>query len=179
MVDLSRLLRPRSIAVIGGGAWCANVIRECRKLGFDGPVWPVHPTRAEVGGVPAFARIEDLPEPPDAVYIGINRAATVEAVGVLSASGAGGAICFASGFAEAQAELADGADLQAALLAAAGNMPVLGPNCYGFLNALDRVALWPDQHGMVPVERGVAILSQSSNVALNLTMQRRGLPIAF
>ncbi|WP_323771311.1 acetate--CoA ligase family protein [Antarctobacter sp.] len=179
MPDMSRLLRPRSIAVIGGGAWCENVIRECRKLGFDGPVWPVHPARAEVGGMPAFARIEDLPEPPDAVYIGINRAATVEAVGVLSAIGAGGAICFASGFAEAQAELADGADLQAALLAAAGDMPVLGPNCYGFLNALDRVAMWPDQHGMVPVARGVAILSQSSNVALNLTMQRRGLPIGF
>ncbi|WP_417208129.1 acetate--CoA ligase family protein, partial [Antarctobacter sp.] len=124
-------------------------------------------------------RIEDLPGVPDAVYIGINRSATVEAVAALSAMGAGGAICFASGFAEAQAELADGADLQAALLAAAGEMPVLGPNCYGFLNALDRVALWPDQHGLVPVARGVAILSQSSNVALNLTMQKRGLPIGF
>lgn len=179
MADLSRLLRPRSIAVIGGGAWCANVIRECRRMGFDGPVWPVHPTRAEVGGVPAVARIEDLPQAPDAVYIGINRAATVEAVRVLSAAGAGGAICFASGFAEAQAELADGRDMQAALLDAAGDMPVLGPNCYGMLNALDRVALWPDQHGLVPVARGVAILSQSSNVALNLTMQRRGLPIGF
>ncbi|SNS78878.1 acetate--CoA ligase family protein [Antarctobacter heliothermus] len=179
MRDLSRLLHPRSIAVIGGGAWCENVIREGRKMGFDGPVWPVHPRRDEVGGLPAFARIEDLPEAPDAVFIGINREATVAAVRVLSARGAGGAICFASGFAEARAELADGADLQAALSAAAGDMPVLGPNCYGFLNALDRVALWPDQHGMVPVERGVAILSQSSNVALNLTMQRRGLPIGF
>ncbi len=179
MPDLSRLLRPRSIAVIGGGAWCENVIRECRKLGFDGPVWPVHPRRETVGGVAAIARIEDLPAVPDAVYIGINRAATVEAVRILADRGAGGAICFASGFAEAQAELADGAELQAALLVAAGDMPVLGPNCYGFLNALDRVALWPDQHGLVPVERGVAILSQSSNVALNLTMQRRGLPIGF
>ncbi|WP_305971217.1 MULTISPECIES: acetate--CoA ligase family protein [unclassified Mameliella] len=177
--SLARLLHPRSIAVIGGGGWCANVIRECRRMGFDGPLWPVHPTRAEVGGLPAVARVEDLPESPDAVYIGINRAATVEAVRLLSAAGAGGAICFASGFAEAQAELSDGRDMQAALLAAAGEMPVLGPNCYGMLNALDRVALWPDQHGLVPVERGVAILSQSSNVALNLTMQRRGLPIAF
>ncbi len=176
---LSRLLRPQSIAVIGGGGWCANVIRECRRMGFGGPIWPVHPTRAEVGGLPAVARIEDLSGSPDAVYIGINRSATVAAVRVLSERGAGGAICFASGFAEAQAELADGRDMQAALLDAAGEMPVLGPNCYGMLNALDRVALWPDQHGLVPVDRGVAILSQSSNVALNLTMQRRGLPIGF
>ena len=179
MGDLSRLLRPRTVAVIGGGAWCENVIRECRKIGFDGAIWPVHPRRSEMGGLSAFARIEDLPAPPDAVFIGINRDATVEAVRVLAAQGAGGAVCFASGFAEAQAELADGGEVQAQLLAAAGDMPVLGPNCYGFLNALDQVALWPDQHGLVPVTRGVAVLSQSSNVALNLTMQRRGVPIAF
>lgn len=70
-------------------------------------------------------------------------------------------------------------EAQAELVAAAGAMPVLGPNCYGVVNALDRVALWPDQHGLVPVERGVAILSQSSNIAINLTMQRRGLPIGI
>ena len=58
-------------------------------------------------------------------------------------------------------------------------MPILGPNCYGVLNAVDQVALWPDQHGLVPVERGVAILAQSSNIAINLTMQQRGLPIAY
>jgi acyl-CoA synthetase (NDP forming) len=176
---LDRLLRPRSIAVVGGGAWCENVLRECLKAGFDGPVWPVHPRRETIGGVRALRAIEALPEPPDATFLGINREATVAAVRLLSARGAGGAVCFASGFAEAQAELADGAELQRALLDAAGEMPILGPNCYGFLNALERVALWPDQHGLVPVERGVAILSQSGNVALNLTMQQRGLPIAF
>ena len=71
------------------------------------------------------------------------------------------------------------AELGPRLVEAAGDMPILGPNCYGFLNALDMVTLWPDQHGLVPVERGVAIVGQSSNVAINLTMQRRGLPIAY
>jgi acyl-CoA synthetase (NDP forming) len=77
------------------------------------------------------------------------------------------------------AEDASGADLQAELVAAAGDMPILGPNCYGFVNALDRVAIWPDQHGMVPVERGVAVLTQSSNMAINLTMQGRAVPLAY
>jgi acetyl-CoA synthetase len=58
-------------------------------------------------------------------------------------------------------------------------MPVLGPNCYGFINALDGALLWPDQHGCVAVERGVAILTQSSNIAINLSMQQRGLPVAY
>jgi len=179
MRDLKRVLQPRSIAVVGGGAWCANVLRECRKIGFRGPVWPVHPGRGQVAGVPAFAGVEDLPGVPDAVFIGVNRTATVAVVRDLSRIGAGGAVCFASGFAEAARELPDGPDLQAELVAVAGEMPIIGPNCYGFLNALDGVSLWPDQHGLVPVERGVAIITQSSNIAINLTMQARGLPIAY
>ena len=58
-------------------------------------------------------------------------------------------------------------------------MPLLGPNCYGYINALDGIALWPDQHGCRRVERGVGLITQSSNIALNLTMQRRGLPLAY
>lgn len=179
MKTLERLLKPRSIAVIGGGTWCENVIRECRKTGFAGEMRAVHPKRNEVLGCPAVASIADLPAPPDAVFIGINRKSTIDIVGELSARGAGGAVCFASGFSEASEELEDGADLQAALVAGAGDMPILGPNCYGFINALDGVALWPDQHGLVGVSGGVAIISQSSNIALNLTMQTRGLPIAY
>ncbi len=176
---MERLFRPRSIAVIGGGSWCANVIRECQRIGFAGDIWPIHPTRAEIGGLCAFARLADLPAPPDAAFVGVNRNATVEIVRELSALGAGGAVCFASGYREAVLEQVDGDDLQKALVRAAGVMPILGPNCYGFVNGLDGVALWPDVHGMSRVDRGVAIVGQSSNVAINLTMQVRGLPIAY
>ena len=179
MTRLHRLLHPKTVAVIGGGAWAANVIRECDRIGFAGAVWPVHPSKAEVGGLAAYPSLEALPEPPDAAFVAINRDAAIEAVAVLSRMGAGGAICFASGFAEAEAELGDGAALEARLVAAAGEMPVLGPNCYGALNYLDGAALWPDQHGGRRVERGVAIVTQSSNIAINLTMQRRGLPLGF
>ncbi|MEP2641023.1 acetate--CoA ligase family protein [Roseobacter sp.] len=177
--DLSRLLHPRSIAVVGGGAWCANVVRAARAQGFNGPIWRVHPDPAPVDGIVAVASVEDLPQPPDATFIGVNRQATVDVVAQLSLAGAGGAVCFASGFSEAANEDAGAKALQARLVAAAGDMPILGPNCYGFINALDGALLWPDQHGCSPVDRGVAILTQSSNIAVNLTMQRRGLPIAF
>ncbi len=177
--NLSRLFNPRSVAVIGGGAWCASIIVAARRIGFEGDIFPVHPDGKEIAGLKAFRRLEDWPGPIDAAFVGINRHATVKAVAALRDLRAGGAVCFASGFSEAAAEDEDGADLQARLVAAAGDMPVLGPNCYGFVNALERVAIWPDQHGMRPVERGVAILTQSSNIAINLTMQRRGLPIAL
>lgn len=177
--DLSRLLRPRSVAVIGGGVWCENVVQQCRAIGFCGAIWPVHPTRTEIAGAPAFEGLAALPSAPDAVFIGVNRTLTVQLVAQLAEMGAGGATCFASGFREAQLESEDGADLQEQLLAAAKDMPVIGPNCYGFINYLDGVALWPDQHGGLQVDRGVAIVTQSSNVAINLTMQSRTLPLAY
>ncbi|MGC1494904.1 MAG: acetate--CoA ligase family protein [Sulfitobacter sp.] len=177
--DLDRLLRPRTIAVIGGGAWCKQVIEQCRKMGFDGDVWPVHPTATEIAGVPCFRAVSALPSPPDASFIGINRDITIDIVRTLAGMNAGGAVCFASGFLEAAAEDANGADLQKQLLGAAGNMPILGPNCYGFINYLDGALLWPDQHGGKRVESGVAIVTQSSNIAINLTMQQRGLPLAY
>ena len=177
--DLSRLFRPTSIAVVGGGAWCANVVEQCLKMDFPGRIWPVHPSRFSIGGIKALTSIDELPGTPDAAFIGVNRHATIETVGLLARSGAGGAVCFASGFSETQAETGDGTELQNALLEAAGSMPVLGPNCYGFINYLDGALLWPDQHGGRRVEKGVAILMQSSNLAINITMQTRGLPVAY
>jgi acyl-CoA synthetase (NDP forming) len=173
MSRLDRLLRPRHIAVLGAG-WALNVIEQCRKMGFQGPVWPVHPTKTEIGGLKAYPSLADLPEAPDATFIGVNRFATIDVVAELSAMGAGGAICFASGWEEAGE-----AGLQDRLVAAAGGMPILGPNCYGVINYLDGALLWPDQHGGVPVTKGVALVSQSSNIVINMGMQQRGLPVAY
>ena len=177
--DLSRLFRPRQVAVIGGGAWGPAVVEQCLKMGFAGAIWPVHPSRGEMHGVPCHRGVDELPGAPDAAFVGVNRHLTVEAVRALAARGAGGAVCFASGFAEAEDDRAAGAALQARLVEAAGGMPVLGPNCYGLINYLDGALLWPDQHGGVRVDRGVALIGQSSNVLINLTMQRRGLPLAY
>jgi acyl-CoA synthetase (NDP forming) len=173
MSRLDRLLRPRHIAVLGAG-WALNVIEQCRKMGFRGPVWPVHPTKAEIGGLKAYSSLADLPEAPDATFIGVNRFATLDVVAELAAMGAGGAICFASGWTEAGEP-----GLQDRLVAAAGDMPILGPNCYGVINYLDGALLWPDQHGGVRVEKGVALVSQSSNIVINMGMQQRGLPVAY
>ncbi|WP_372884121.1 acetate--CoA ligase family protein [Shimia sp.] len=177
--DLSRLFRPETIAVIGGGAWCALVIAQCRSMGFAGAIWPVHPHKAEVAGLPAYPDVAALPAAPDASFIGVNRFQTINILAALAARGAGGAVCFASGFREAEAEDAEGATLQDQLLDAAGDMSFLGPNCYGFVNYLDGALLWPDQHGGKAVESGVAIVTQSSNIAINMTMQMRGLPLAY
>lgn len=173
MSTLSRTLVPRSIAVIGG-APSLRVIEQCRKLGYSGEMWPVHPTRSEMHGIACFPTVEQLPGVPDVAFIAVNRHLTVEAVRSLSAMGAGGAVCYASGFAESGEAV-----LQQQLVEAAGDMPLIGPNCYGYVNALDGVALWPDEHGCTPLAKGVGIVAQSGNVGLNLTLAHRGLPLAY
>lgn len=179
MREVLRLFDARVIAVVGGGAWGAAIVEAARRIGFSGRIVPVHPSAHEIAGLQAVHALADVVGPIDVAFVGVNRVATIEIVRQLRELGAGGAVCFASGFGEAAAEDGAAVDLQAQLVDAAGDMPVLGPNCYGFVNALDQVAVWPDQHGLEPVERGVAILTQSSNIAINLTMQRRGVPIAY
>jgi len=174
MGRLGRLLSPRSLAVVGGRP-AELALEQCRRLGFDGDLWPVHPTRALLDGIPCLPTLDDLPGVPDAALVAVNRYATVEVVGRLAAMGAGAAVCYASGFAEAGD---DGRALQQDLLAAADGMPVVGPNCYGTVSATVGAALWPDQQGLSRVERGVALVTQSGNIGLNLTLQTRPLSIS-
>ena len=175
MSRLEKLLRPRSVAVIGGRV-AVRAVRQLEARGFEGEIWPVNSGRHEIQGRRCHPSLAELPAAPDAAYVAVNRDATIEVVRELAAMGCGAAVCHASGFAEMGAE---GAALQAALVEAAGAMPFLGPNCYGVINYLDGSALWPDQQGGVALDRGVAILSQSGNIGLNLTMSRRALPIAL
>jgi acyl-CoA synthetase (NDP forming) len=174
-MSFERLLKPRSIAVFGG-AQAQEVIRQSDRMGYTGEIWPVHPNKTEILGRAVYRSVADLPGSPDAAYVGVNRHLTIDIVRDLAARDAGGAVCYATGFTEAGEE---GSKLEAQLLEASGQMPLVGPNCYGILNYLDGAMLWPDQQGGRRVEDGVAIITMSSNVGFNLTMQRRGLPIAY
>ncbi len=171
---LGRLLRPRSLAFIGGAAAELSV-EACRSFGFAGDMWAVNPRR-ELGGLRTVASAGELPDGIDAAFVGVDRRASIEVVSQLAAAGVGAAVCHASGFAEIGEA---GAALQAEVVAAAAGMPLVGPNCYGTLSAVAGAALWPDIHGLVRCDRGVALLSQSGNIAVNLTMQRRSLDIAW
>jgi acyl-CoA synthetase (NDP forming) len=174
-MSFARLLQPHSIAVFGGGV-AEELVRQCDRMGYEGEIWPVHPKKEEILGRRVYRSVEDLPGSPDAAYVGVNRHLTIDIVRDLAKRDAGGAICYATGFTEAGEE---GSELAERLREASGDMPLVGPNCYGLLNYLDGAILWPDQQGGRRVDEGVAIITESSNVAFNLSMQRRGLPIAY
>ena len=173
--NLWRLLKPRHIAIIGGRD-AVTVAGECARIGFAGPLWPVNPKRREIAGHPCFARIEDLPEPPDAVFLAVPRAAAIDSVARLARLGAGGVVCYTAGFGEIGAE---GAAAEAALVRAAGDMALVGPNCYGVINYIDRAALWPFAHGGSCPGFGAAIITQSGMLSSDLTMSQRSVPFAY
>ena len=139
---ISRLLKPRSVAVIGASAdptkTAGRPVAYLTKHGFTGAIYPVNPRAAEIGGLKSYPDVQSLPEAPDVgiVLLGAERAH--EAVRELAARGTSAAIVLASGYTEVGAE---GARRQQQLMEAAGRMRILGPNTIGLVNLTDNITL--------------------------------------
>ena len=174
--NLKRLLKPRHIAFVGGKA-VEDCINATRKSGFTGHIWAVHPQYTELAGVACVPSLADLPEPPDATLIAVSRERTVDVVAELNAMGAGGAVSIVGEFAETGE---DGAALQKRLVAAAGDLALVGPNCLGVMNMFDGIAVWGGYNVFSPVAGdGVALISQSGYVAYSVTNVEQALPLGY
>jgi acetate---CoA ligase (ADP-forming) len=174
--SLSRLLNPRSIALVGG-VWTDPVAAANRTVGYSGRILRVHPTRPATHDQPYYRTVADLPETPDAAFVAVPKGEVPGVAAALAARETGGFVCFAAGFSETATD--EGRALTAELERAAGALPYFGPNCYGFVNLFDRAALWPDQVVGEPLERGVALICQSGTLALTLMFNGRSLPIGY
>jgi acyl-CoA synthetase (NDP forming) len=174
-MDLHRLIAPRSIALIGASAWTDAVAAGNLAVGYSGAVWRVHPTRPSTAATTYYRSAAELPGVPDAVFLAVPNHEAPSVAGALAALGAGGFVCFTAGFSETGTE--SGRELTRQLLVNAGNLPFFGPNCYGFVNFFDRVAMMPDQIVGPPLQRGVALICQSGTIALTLMFNQRSVPI--
>lgn len=172
---MDRLFNPRHVAIVGGRD-AEVVIGECDRIGFKGSVWPVNPKRSDICGYSCFASVEDLPNAPDAAYIAVPRNAAIDVVGRLRKIGCGGIVCYSAGFAETGPA---GAAAEAELIKAAGDMPLIGPNCYGLINYIEKSALWPFAHGGKSPGFGAAIITQSGMLSSDITMSQRSFPFAY
>ncbi len=167
--DLKGLLYPKTVAFIGGDD-AEIAAKQCLQFGFKGHVWAVNPKRKQLAGINCLSNIHELPEGPDLVFLGVSRESTIEIVKSLANINTKAVICFAAGFAELGSE---GERKQQQLIQAAGEMLVLGPNCYGLINANKSLAVWPYFHGCRAVNQGIALISQSGMLATSLSMNRR------
>lgn len=175
-MDLTPLLAPRSIAVVGAtdrpDSYAGNVLRNLQRSGFSGPVWGVNPKRAEVLGRKCVPALADLPQPVDAVVVAIPAVSVPDTLSAAAERGCGGAVVLSAGFGEIEA----GRELERELrrVAIAADLPVCGPNGNGVIAVGARAAMWGDSVKELE-PGGVALISQSGNVAVNAVGSRRGI----
>jgi acyl-CoA synthetase (NDP forming) len=183
---ISRLLRPRSVAIVGAsaspGALGASVLANLDRLKFDGDIFLINPKRAEIGARACLPSVEDLPEDVDVAVLAIPGAAVLDTVKALARRRVGAAIIYAAGFAEGGEE---GLKIQReiARIASDSGMVIEGPNCLGIVNYVDGISLTfvqtsPTGLGSRP---GVGIVSQSGAMAavLSVMLISRSLGISY
>jgi acetyltransferase len=137
-VDLTHLLAPKSVAVIGAsdqpGSLGGRAVQLLRKFQFPGPIWPVNPRRATVAELPCYPSVGDLPGTPDVVVIAVSASSVARIVEECAQAGIDSGIVWAAGFAEIGG---DGIALQRELteVCARTGFKLCGPNSIGILNS--------------------------------------------
>jgi len=171
---IERLLRPRSVAIVGAsatpGALGASVLANLQRLDFQGDIHLINPNRTEIGGRACMKSIDDLPPGVDAAVLAIPRAGVLDAMAALARRKVGAVVIFSSGFAES-GEAGRAEQRQIASIAAEHDMVVEGPNCLGLVNHVDGVALTFVQTPATPLgdRAAVGIVSQSGAMACVLS----------
>ena len=167
MEAISKLLSPRSVAVVGASAdptkTSGRPVSYLVKHGFAGEIYPVNPKVNRIGELTCYPDIASIPGVPDVgiVLLGAERAHV--AVRELSARGTAAAIVLASGYTETGEE---GAKRQKQLMEAAGSMRILGPNTIGLVNLTDNIVL--SATGALEMEHfpagSIGVVSQSGGI---------------
>lgn len=142
-MDISKLLRPRAVAVVGaseksgfGGDTCRNILENQTDTSH---VYPVNPKKETVFGKKCYPTLADLPEEIDLVILCTSQKTIVDFLKQAKAKGAGAAVVYASGYSEVGT--AEGKAFEKELVDAAKalDMVVMGPNCAGYINFGDDI----------------------------------------
>jgi acyl-CoA synthetase (NDP forming) len=165
------LFAPRSIVVYGASSdpdkLSGRPLHYLRTLGYAGELYAVNPRRDVVQGVPAYARVADVPGPVDLAVIVVPAGKAPDAVEQCAAAGVGAVIIFASGFSEAPAGVGVAAQERIAEASRRAGMRVLGPNCLGSFSlehkAFATFSTAFDTPGSLP-DSPIALVSQSGAV---------------
>ena len=142
-MDISKLLRPRAVAVVGaseksgfGGDTCRNILENQTDTSH---VYPVNPKKETVFGKKCYPTLADLPEEIELVILCTSQKTIVDFLEQAKAKGAGAAVVYASGYSEVGT--AEGKAFEKELVDAAKalDMVVMGPNCAGYINFGDDI----------------------------------------
>jgi acyl-CoA synthetase (NDP forming) len=180
--ELARLLRPKSVAVVGAseraGSTGLRLLQHLKMGGFTGPIYPINPRYPEILGIKCYPSLSAVPGPIDAMFIALPSDAVLPVIEEAAKLGVGAAVINAAGFADAGPE---GAAVQREIvrIASGAGMAICGPNTNGMMSLLGNAYLC----GFVPHENakrgGVAICTQSGSLANMLSRDIAGLGSAY
>lgn len=163
---IARMLRPRSIAVVGASTdrtkMAGRIIPLLQSSGFSGALYPVNPSYDSVAGLRSYPSLDGIASPIDHCIIVVRRELAEAALQTCAAKGIPGASVFSSGYGETGDE---GKAAEARLRALAQDVSFLGPNCMGFANFVDRVVATSSPVFARHSESGdVGVVSQSGGL---------------
>ena len=185
--SMERLLRPRSIALVGAsatpGSLGESVLSNIESSAFSGDLYLINPKRSEIRGRPCLPSIEELPDGVDCAVLAIPGSAVLEAARACARRKIGSLIIFSAGFAESGEE-GRAAQINLCDIAERHGMLIEGPNCLGIVNYVDRIPLtfvatsFDSRRSDFP---SLAILSQSGAMAavLSVSLQHHGVGPAY
>ena len=174
---LHRLLRPRSVAIIGASedphSLSGRPLEVLRQHGYPGRIYVVNPNRVQVGGLAPYPSIAAVPEQVDLAVLAVRASLVPGIVAECAAAGVRAVVIFSSGFAETNSAGRAAQDRMAEVAGASG-MRLLGPNGEGFLNIPGGVAVSfsptvDRRRGLANLTAGnLAIVSQSGGLGFAL-----------
>jgi len=138
MPDISKMLWPKSIAVVGASSDTkglrGRILEIMLSHPYAGTVYPVSRSAAEVQGVKAYSSVEALPERVDLAILIIPAEFIVAELERCGRAGVPAAVILSSGFAEEPGERGMRMQAEIAAIARRYDMAVSGPNTEGFAN---------------------------------------------
>jgi len=180
--SLCPLFRPRAVAVIGASRDPASIgyrlVQSLVGSRFRGPVYPVNPNAAEIAGLRAYPSARALPEPVDLAIVAVPRDAVLSVADECASRGVRALVVITAGFAEVGAE---GRALQQRLVEKIRQqgMRMIGPNCFGLVNADPSVRLNATFGSVFPPPGHVAMSSQSGALGLAILAAAHRLQIGI
>jgi acyl-CoA synthetase (NDP forming)/RimJ/RimL family protein N-acetyltransferase len=173
----------RSIAVIGASrrqdTIGQTIVRNLVLGGYTGRVFAVNPYAEAVAGLPAYARVQDIPDRVDLALVAVPADSVEEVVLDCAGKGVHGLIVISSGFAETGE---DGRMRQRRLvgLSRSYGLRLVGPNCLGVINTRPSESLNASLSPLMPPRGRVGFFCQSGalGVAILESVDRRGLGLS-
>jgi acyl-CoA synthetase (NDP forming) len=161
---LTPMLAPHSVALVGASRKRNSVgndmIRNIIASGFDGAVYPVNPSYAQLYGYACLPSLADLPKPVDLAVLSVPNRVLEHVVTEAIAAGARSLVIFASAELEGNAALRD----RIAALARAAQVPICGANCMGFFNPRHPIRAFSAFHPEPLEVGGLTLIAQSGSL---------------